>query len=132
MGKKMRQASLIIDEKYCLGVKVANTLRERMRGLSHQPDWDGTPMAFRFRRPCRPAFWMHGVHRRLDLIWVAGNRIVGTTTHVCPARNKSFLYNLFFLKRHYPPKKIDMAIEMRYGEVQRLGIKPGQTVDLEF
>ncbi len=124
----MKRAALMIEERHCLAVRVARSIVERSRGLSHQQKWDGTPMAFLFRRPCRPAFWMHGVRFPLDLIWVHKGKIVGITPDVRPAISRQVLYNMLFLERHRPPEKVDMVIEMLSGESVRLGLQQGQRV----
>ena len=124
----MKRAALIIEEHHCFAAKVAKSLSEKSRGLSHQRHWDGTPLVFLFRRPCRPSFWMHGMHFPLDLVWVYKGRIIGITQDAKPAPSKQLLYNMLFLERHQPPQKIDMVIELLSGESSRLGLQPGQRV----
>lgn len=126
----MKRAALTIENRHCLAVHVAQSFFEKSRGLSNQKQWDGIPLVFLFKRPCRPAFWMHRVSFPLDLIWVSNGKIVGITENLPPARSKNFLYNMLFLKRHHPPRPVDMVIEMKPGEIRQLEIKPGHSAKI--
>lgn len=126
----MKKAALVLDNHRFIAVQVARGVREKMQGLSNQTDWDGTPLVFQFSHRCRPAFWMHQVSFPLDMVWVADGKVVGITRDLPPAKSRNLFYNLFFLKRYHPPRKIDMAIEVPAGEVRQLGILTGQTITL--
>ena len=126
----MKTAALMLDNNRCLSVKVAQNIFEKAHGLAGEEEWTGIPLVFLFRRKCRPAFWMHRVNFSLDMIWISQGKIIGITRNVPPA-NRGLLHNLFFLKRYYPPQKIDMVIEMAGGESKQFGLVRGQTVRLE-
>jgi hypothetical protein len=67
-------------------VELALTGSEQSLGLGYRNGLDpDAGMLFVFAEPSERSFWMKGMRFCLDIIWIAGGRIVGAEESVCPA-----------------------------------------------
>ncbi|MEK7583959.1 MAG: DUF192 domain-containing protein [Patescibacteria group bacterium] len=106
-----------------LVVQLADTAAEQERGLAGVPSlsWD-EGMLFVFSEAASHTFWMRGMMMPIDIIWIAGSRVVGIEKSVPPpdagARNQDLAL--------YPaPQPVDRVLETRSGFADRYGIQTG-------
>lgn len=101
-------------------VEVAATPAQRGRGLMGRTHLAADAgMLFVFEAPGRHCFWMRDTPLPLSIAFIdAAGRIVGLADMI--PRSEA---------QHCPPTPIRYALEVRQGEFQRRGIRPGTTVD---
>ena len=103
-------------------VDVAVTAIEKERGLSYRKKLEPTHgMIFVYDHKEIYPFWMKGMNFPLDFIWLDGNKIVDITKNVQPANG----FNMQVVKPMLP---VDKILEINAGEVEKYGIKIGDTV----
>lgn len=111
-----------------VSVEIARAEEEHAKGLADREDLpkDGG-MLFVFETPGEYSFWMRGMRFPLDIIWIAGGKVVG------------FEENLPFtdpqtpnadLPSYLPPQSISAALEVNAGFVQENNIKVDDPVEL--
>jgi hypothetical protein len=106
-----------------LRVEVARTAAEQERGLMGRREVPpGTGMLFPFSPPVAQSFWMRDTLVPLDIAWIRGGRVVGTTRMApCP--------DLGATCPTYPsPGPVDAALEVGAGGLE--GVRTGATVRL--
>jgi len=97
-------------------------------GLSGRPCLaPGTGMLFVADDPLPQGFWMKGMRFCLDLIWIDGGRIVGTTEHVCPEPPGTPEERL---PLYFPPQPVRYVLEVPAGWLAEHGFGPGTPVTL--
>ena len=68
-----------------LTVDLAVTSSEQQLGLGYRNGLDdGTGMLFVFGDASERVFWMKGMRFCLDIVWIAGDEIVGAAESACP------------------------------------------------
>ena len=108
------------DHKYHL--ELASTPKERQQGLSGRESLDqDRGMLFTYGQEGRPCFWMKDMNFSLDIIWVdAQKTVVYIEEDVAPETHpESFC----------PSADALYVIELNAGEVARIGIEVGDTLD---
>lgn len=107
----------IKNEKFRL--EVADSDVSRQQGLSGRDDLPSNQgMLFIFDKPARYGFWMKGMKFPLDIIWLNKGEVIYIVENAPPDNNyKPMVYN--------PTAEADLVIELRAGEVSRLGLKIG-------
>ncbi|MFM1798821.1 MAG: hypothetical protein RLZZ117_1099 [Cyanobacteriota bacterium] len=114
------------DPPPCIDLEVPQTPRQYSMGLQMRPALPPLRgMWFSFTPPSVATFWMHRTLAPLDLIFIANNRILAieANTPTC-ARLPCPTYG--------PSVPVDGVVELRAGEAQRLGLKPGTPVDIRW
>lgn len=109
-------------------VAVAQAPDQRQLGLSgcaYLPEESG--MLFVFEEPRVASFWMKDMVISLDIIWIAGETIVGIEENV-PAPAASTPTSE--LPQYHSPVPVTHVLEIPAGAAQQLGIKTGDTVEL--
>jgi hypothetical protein len=103
--------------------ELARTPEQRARGLSGRdslaPD---RAMLFVFATREQHGFWMQGMRFDLDLVWIAGERIVDVThgaSHLDPERILA------------PRVPVDRVLEVVAGTARARGWGPGDRVETE-
>ncbi len=97
--------------------EVADTAIKKIKGLSGRESLgEKEGMLFVYDKPARPGFWMKGMKFSIDIIWMRGDKVVGTTENMTP---ESFWKGKVF----YPPEEVDRILEMKAGRVKDLNIK---------
>jgi len=103
-------------------VDVAVTAIEKEKGLGYRKSLEPTHgMIFVYDHKEIYPFWMKGMNFPLDFIWLDGNKIVDITKNVQPANG----LNMQVVKPMLP---VDKILEINAGEVEKYGIKIGDTV----
>lgn len=107
----------------CISNNVISTLLavselEQSVGLMQQP-WPPPVMSFVYDTPKVNKFWMHNTPSPLDIVFCCKGKV----TQICYGEpySTSMIGNNDFS---------DLVIEFPHGEVDKLGIKIGQSVDL--
>ena len=104
-------------------IDVANEPAEWRRGLvGHAPLQQGEGMFFLFPSADNRTFWMKNMDFPIDIIWIAGNEVIGYVDDATPDDGE-IVYN--------SPGKVDKVLEIAAGERKRLGITIGAPVAVE-
>ena len=114
------------DPTRCIDLEVPTSPRQYSMGLQMRPALPPLRgMWFVFVPPAVAKFWMHRTLAPLDLIFIADNRILAiepnapTCPHLpCPS--------------YGPDVPVDGVVELGAGEAQRLGLKPGSPVRIQW
>ena len=111
--------------KQTLTVEVANSPSSITQGLSGRLEIGSDGLLFIFDQPRTPQFWMREMRFDLDLVWIAGGKIVGLTENVPrPLPN----IDLAELPRYSPDQPAEMVLEVTAGTVQEKAWKVGEAV----
>ncbi len=103
-------------------VDVAVTAIEKEKGLGYRQSLEPKHgMIFVYDHKEIYPFWMKGMNFPLDFIWLDGNKIVDITENVQPPNG----LNMQVVKPMFP---VDKILEINAGEVEKYGIKIGDTV----
>ncbi len=110
-------------------VEVAKDAMSRSRGLSGREKLDeGTGMLFIFNSFGNYGFWMKDMKFTIDIVWIAGDKIVGFQENAQPEPTKT----IFGLTTYYPPEKVDKVLELNAGAVAKYGIKAGDMIEFKL
>jgi uncharacterized membrane protein (UPF0127 family) len=105
-------------------VELATTTLEQARGLSFRENLaDGSGMLFTFG-PGVQNFWMKDMNFPIDIIWIAGGRVVGFVQDARPQPEA----HLWELTVYASPNGVDKVLEVNAGVVAKNGINVGDTV----
>ena len=123
-GGPLKTASVTVGAK-TFQVMVASTTLARSNGLSGKDGLaENEGMYFLFGSFGNYGFWMKDMKFAIDIIWIAGDTVVGFAENAKPEPGKA----LWSLKIYYPPQNIDKVLEINAGAVQKYGIKIGDIV----
>mgnify|MGYP001593669555 FL=1 len=112
--------------KHCFFVELARTSAEREKGLMFASQLDkNSGMLFIFDKEDIHPFWMKNTLIPLDIIWIGSNNKVvfiskntqSCKSLICPAIN--------------PGSKAKYVLEINAGMVEEIGLKIGDTAELE-
>ena len=118
--KPLKPTVLINGTKFT--VELAITPTEITQGLSGRESLaPHSGMMFLMNHKEQYSFWMKDMHFPLDFLWIDGNRIVDIATHIPAKINGS----VSVVK---PRVAVDKILELNAGEVDKAGIKIGDTV----
>ncbi len=110
----------------CLLLEIADTIEEKRIGLMERSlIHSGTGMWFQFSPAEIVRFWMHKTYIPLDIVFLSEGLIVAIEKSLKPC----FLSPC---KSYGPNKLVDSVIELEAGAVERLGIKVGDFVNIEY
>ena len=111
-------------------VEVVEDTDDLERGLSGRKDLSAEQaMLFIFSSKQELAFWMHEMNFNIDLLWIDGNKIIDYEKNM-PAPDKNTAIK--DLPRFFPNQPVDKVLEMNAGLIDSLGIKIGDTVDINI
>lgn len=113
--------NLITINDLILPTEVALTEEEQERGLMHIKDDVPSVMSFIFAKPGIHYFWMKNTYVPLDIIFCANGKVVSV------AQGTPMSDELIG-----PSIQTEVVIEMPRGSVKRLGIKTGQSVEIQL
>jgi uncharacterized protein len=106
-------------------VEIASTRVEQARGLSFRPSLGANAgMLFVFRSSSVQSFWMKDMNFPLDMIWIAGNEVVGFAQDAVPQPGAQ----LWQLAIYTSPDGTDKVLEVNAGTVAKYNIKVGDQV----
>ena len=109
----------------CIALEVADTPREQQLGLMQRPALPPLRGMWFPARPPRPIrFWMLNTLAPLDMLFLRDNRVmaIAADVPVCPKLP---------CPSYGPEDPSDGVVELRAGEARRLGIRPGDPVQIE-
>lgn len=110
----------------CIDLEVPSTPRQYSMGLQLRPALPPLRgMWFAFNPPTVARFWMHRTLAPLDLIFIANGRILAIEAKapICP-RLPCPVYG--------PMEPVDGVVELGAGEAERLGLKVGSAVQIQW
>lgn len=114
----MNDFVVIGDHK--LPTLLAISQSEQERGLMHrEPPFPN--MSFIYSEPRINSFWMNNVKAPLDIVFCLNNKVV-SIAHGEP-------YSTRLINAELPS---DLVVEFPYGTCEKLGIKQGDPIKLEF
>ena len=125
---KYKQATVTIrGERF--GVDVADNMASRELGLGGRENLAADRgMFFVFNSLAERTFWMKNVGFSIDIIWIAGNKVVGFEENAVPHKSES----LTKISRYKSPEAVDRVLEVAAGTVKRVGIVVGDDVTVNF
>lgn len=111
-----------------LSIEVVSTPAEITKGLGERDALGSDGMLFVMPSREIPSFWMMGMRFDLDFIWIDGDKVIDITENVSaePGANPNQL------KTYSPKSPVTHVLEMNAGEVQKRGIKIGDTVRFSY
>ncbi len=110
-------------------VERATTMAQQARGLSFRPNLaPGTGMLFLFSRPAVQSFWMKDMQFPIDIIWIAGNKVVGFAQNAAPQPGVA----LWSLQIYTSPDGTDKVLEVNAGTVAKDNIAVGDIITLQL
>ncbi len=125
IGKVQKKAEVRIGQQY-ITADVAKDEPTREKGLGGRADLginDG--LLFIFPQAGNYGFWMKGMLIPIDLVWIAGGKIVGFEENMQPPAPGTPDADL---KVYYPPQSVDRVLELRAGRVRLLQANIGDPV----
>lgn len=108
-----------------LNVEVVNSLESITQGLGDRTEIGSDGMLFVLLERDRAHFWMKGMQFGLDMVWIDGTTVIGTTEkieYLAGAEQN--------LKIYSSPAEVDQVLELPYGDVAKRGIKAGDQVTI--
>lgn len=112
-----------------LRVAIAATPAEQRRGLSGCKRLPAnTGLYFPLGERVKPAFWMKDMVIPIDVVWLAGDAVIGVSDNIPPPQPGVPDEEL---PRYDPPAPVTAVLEVAAGEAQRLGLDVGRQVLLK-
>lgn len=109
-----------------INLEVARTPQQQATGLMYRTTLaDNRGMLFLFEPPQVVGFWMKNVRIPLDMLFIKDGKISAIATDVPPCKTAA-------CPTYGPTTPIDQVIELRGGVAAKLGIKVGQTVQIQY
>ncbi|MEK7465035.1 MAG: DUF192 domain-containing protein [Patescibacteria group bacterium] len=128
--ERPRNIALVSFGSEHFSLEVADTPVLHQRGLGGRtelPERGG--MLFLFGELGARTFWMKDMKMPIDIIWLAGSRIIGVE-HTVPAPPSGIPDEE--LPRYHSPEPADRVIELAAGRTEELGLRVGQTVEIQL
>lgn len=117
-GGEKNLTAVLIDNRHLFMVETACTNESRARGLSGRENMkDDEGMLFVFQDKKTRNFWMNDMHFGLDILFIAGGRIMEIVTLPKPSGSK--------IPTCISLCPADQVLEINAGLAEKLGIKPG-------
>jgi uncharacterized protein len=108
--------------------EVVSEAKEREQGLSGRESIGiNEGMLFLFDEPGIYGFWMKGMNFPIDIIWIAGEEIVGVEENVEPDPGAVEGQ----LKVYYPPGPVNKVLELKAGRAAILRAGAGDEVKIK-
>ena len=106
-------------------IELAQTEELRTQGLSGREGLcSDCGMLFIFDQAGFHSFWMKDMRFDLDIIWLAGNKIVKITKNVPYIRGSR--------ESIHPEMPIDKVLEINAGKSEELGLQVGEHIDIKL
>mgnify|MGYP001558849798 FL=1 len=118
-----RTAVVIRGETFRVELAANPAARERgLMGREHLGPDEG--LLFVFETPERHAFWMKGMLIPVDIVWIAGDTVVGVVERAVPEGDLPDSARTLY----FPPVPVDRVLEIAAGRAQEAGIRVGDGV----
>lgn len=115
----------ILADGTVLALEHAETPEQQALGLMFRTDLPPQQgMLFSFQPARRVSFWMKNVVIPLDMVFLRDLAIVAIEANVLPCATEP-------CPTYGPAQPVDMVIELRGGQAERLGLQVGDTVRVE-
>lgn len=124
---EVRRKSEVKVNNQIIVAEVVSDAKEREQGLSGRESIGiNEGMLFVFDEPGMHGFWMKGMKFPIDIVWIAGDRIVGVEGNVEPepgaTENQLAVY--------YPPEPVNKVLELKAGRAAILRAGAGDEVKI--
>ena len=119
------EARWCLESGRCIALEVADQPDEQAKGLqlrSPLPPLRG--MWFPYAQPTPTRFWMHRTPEPLDMLFVAGGRVIAIEAGAQPCPNLP-------CRSYGPDQAVDGVIELAAGQAAAQGISLGTEVRIE-
>ena len=127
-SSRYKQATVTIKGE-TFEVEVADTMASRELGLGGRSGLsEKEGMLFVFGSMAERTFWMKDVRFSIDIIWIAGDKVIGFAEKTTPHTDQP----LTKIARYASPEAVDRVLEVSAGTVERLGIVAGDDVGVNF
>lgn len=112
-----------------LNVEIADTIQKRNKGLGgRQSLASDSGMLFIFDKADTYPFWMKGLIFPLDFIWLREKKVVDLSSNIPAPVPGQKDETLPLISSKVP---VDQVLEVNAGTIDRLGIKVGDSIQLE-
>lgn len=112
------------DQAYT--VEIAATPEEQALGLSNRDDLDANSgMLFPFMPPHSASFWMKDMRFPIDIVWIAGGKVVGVEKNTPPPQPGAETRSL---PTYESPQPVDYVLELKAGQSQFFKVGDDVTV----
>jgi uncharacterized membrane protein (UPF0127 family) len=119
------EARWCLAPERCIVLEVADEPHEQARGLQLRPALPALRgMWFPFPGPAVARFWMHRTPEPLDMLFVAGGRVLAIETAAQPCPHLP-------CPSYGPAQRVDGVLELAAGQAAALGIAVGTPVVIE-
>lgn len=106
-------------------VGIADTPDKRALGLGGCPELQNNEgLLFTFENPKKTAFWMKDMVMPIDIIWIAGEKVVGIEHNVQPPEDVADKD----LPTYTSPQEVDSVLEIAAQESKKRGIEVGSEI----
>lgn len=127
IGEVWKRAEVKIDNQY-ITADVVKTESAREKGLGGRTSLGiNEGMLFLFSRPEPYEFWMKDMMIPIDLVWIAGGKIVGFEKNMPPPKAGTPDSEL---PVYVPPGPVDEVLELHAGRIDLLKAKIGDEVSV--
>jgi len=116
---------VLIGNRVAVGVEVARTEAEKVRGLSGREGLAADRgMLFVYETPVRPVIWMRGMRFPLDILWIRDGRVVDVVRGAQPPAPGT-------APQEFAPREaVQYILEVPAGFLERHGIVRGDPVEI--
>ncbi|MFQ6538285.1 MULTISPECIES: DUF192 domain-containing protein [Aphanothece] len=119
------EARWCLEPNRCIALEVAATPRQQALGLQLRPPLPPLRgMWFPYAQPTPTRFWMHRTPEPLDMLFVAGGRVIAIEAAAQPCPHLP-------CRSYGPDEPVDGVIELAAGQATAQGITLGTPVRIE-
>lgn len=123
MNISERNVALTGDEKHLYNLELAKTPTQQELGLSHRPCMpEKSAMLFLFPVDDKFGIWMKEMRFNIDVVWLDKDKKIVTI-------EKNMKPESYPNKIYYPASDSRYVLEFNDGQVEKLGLKLGQTLN---
>ncbi len=120
------EAEWCLNKEVCISLEVADEAIEIQKGLMFREKLqENEGMLFVLNPPKKVKFWMLNVKHPLDIIFIHKGRIIALEKKIPICSNLP-------CRKYGPDQNIDRVIELASGEIDRLAIKKGDYIKINF
>ena len=112
-----------------LNLVVANSPKAKADGLSYKKEIPEDGMIFFFYEPDTLSFWMKDMNFPIDIVWIAGNKVVGIEKNAPAPEPGTKLMDLPIYRSN---EKADTVVELEAGASEKLNIVPGSLIEFQI